>query len=93
MNRVCSLFGSCLDGCSEFLEVRLFEMVELFLVGKGLSLILNMDDIDGVLAFSEGLGLVFVVVLHLDLLDIGENLLVSLDQKLGISELLVEGLD
>jgi hypothetical protein len=52
-----------------------------------------MEDIDGVLAFSEGLGLVFVVVLHLDLLDIGENLLVSLDEKLGISELLVEGLD
>jgi hypothetical protein len=92
MNRVCSLSGF-LDGCSEFLEVRLFEMMELLLVGKGLSLILNMDDIDGVLAFSEGLGLVFVVVLHLDLLDIGENLLVSLDEKLGISELLVEGLD
>lgn len=92
MNRVCSLSGF-LDGCSEFLEVRLFEMVELLLVGKGLSLILNMDDIDGVLAFSEGLWLVFVVVCHLDLIDIAENLLVSLDEKLGISELLVEVLD
>jgi len=89
MNGVRSL-GSFLDGCSEFLEVRLFKIVKLPLVCQGLSLIIDMDDIDSVLAFSQGLGLVCVVLLHLDLVNIGDNLLGTLDEKLGISKLLLK---
>ena len=87
--RVRSL-SSFLDGCSEFLEVRLFEIVKLLLICQRLPLILKMDSVNSVLALSQGLWLVIVVLLHLDLFDVSDNLVSSLDKKLCISELLIE---
>ena len=82
-----------LDGSSKFLEVCLFEVVELFLVSDGLSLILDMDPVNGQLAFGEVIWSGFIVILHLDFINVGKNLGGTINQELGVFELLVESCD
>ena len=85
-----SLASLILDLFEQFVEVELFEPVELFLIVDSLLLICDSNLVDFQLALCERLDLTFIVLCHVLFCDVCRDSFITLNRELALRLFLVK---